>query len=261
MDGAYSSPHQLTNHLSLMSDFQVHVACVRQSELDRGGGAWCKPMPPPHAGSLGWVPASVRATWSLLCVLQGLMASASPSPHGSLCLAPLCPLCEGPAPPPREGLPTFPHDLSSQPPCGRAGPSRVLRSGLTAPPGGSGSTQNTTVGRMCPPPACLGLAPNLAYCPGSETPSIVHIETWGGDRRLCAQAEGRTAGTSPGFLRHLPGGLSLPWRCQGQRVHPRPDGQAGQQEVQADKKMWVLGRNVFLADMVGGLGRRKPHLG
>lgn len=115
-------------------------------------------------------------------------------------------------------------------------------------------------GRAHPWPA-WGLAPNLAFCPSSETPSIVYIETWGGDRRRCAQAEGRTAGTSPGFLGHLPGGLSLLWRCQGQRVHPRPDGQAGQQEEQADKKMRVLGRNVFLADMVGGLGHRKPHLG
>lgn len=74
MDGAYSSPHQLTNHLSLMSDFQVHVACVRQSELDRGGRAWCKSMPPPHAGVLGLGPSlPLKGPHGHFCVCCGIM--------------------------------------------------------------------------------------------------------------------------------------------------------------------------------------------
>lgn len=236
-----------------MSDFQVHVACVRQSELDRGGRAWCKPMPPPHTGVLGLGLCLCKATQSLLCVLWDHVASASPSPRGGLCLAPLCPLCEGSASPLREGLPTFPHDLSSRPPCGRVGPSRVLSSGLIAPTRRQWLHSKHDCREDVP-------TPNLAFCPGSETPRTVHVETWAGGRRRCAQAEGRTAGTSPGFCRHLQVDCLSHGDARAGGSIPGLDGQAGQQEVQADKKMQVLGRSVFLADMVGGLGHRKLHL-
>lgn len=64
-----------------------------------------------------------------------------------------------------------------------------------------------------------------------------------------------------GFCRHLQVDCLSRGDARAGGSIPGPDGQAGQQEVQADKKMWVLGRSVFLADMVGGLGLRKLPLG
>lgn len=176
----------------------------------------------PWAGSL---PASERATRSLLCVLRDHVASASPSPHGSLCLAPLYPLCEGPAHPLREGLPTCPHDRPSRPPCGRAGPSRVLSSGLIAPTRRQWLHSKHHCREDVPTPGLPGAL----------------LQTW----------------LSVPALRPRALSTSRPGVGTGDSVHRPRAGQLGPHLVSADTSMWT----VSPVEMPGPVGPSQGQMG